>query len=48
MKDQQEKILTAGTKRLRKLEYENATLKKNAADLTLDEEMQPDVIKRKL
>jgi len=35
-------------KRLRKLEEENARLKRIVADLSLDKEMLQDVIKRKL
>ena len=36
------------TKRLRQLEEENARLKRIVADLSLDNEMLQDVIKRKL
>ena len=41
-------LLPSEMRRLRKLEDENSRLKKIVADLTLECEMQQDVIKRKL
>ena len=41
-------LLPTEMKRLKRLEDENARLKKIVADLTLDREMLPDVIRRKL
>lgn len=41
-------MMPSEMKRLRKLEQDNARLKKIVADLTLDREMMQDVIKRKI
>nr|WP_260691778.1 hypothetical protein [Rhizobium leguminosarum] len=41
-------MLPPEMKKLKQLENENARLKKIVADLTLDREMQQDVIRRKL
>ena len=41
-------LLPDEMRRLKQLEDENARLKKNVADLTLDREMLQDVIRRKL
>ena len=41
-------LTPSGMKRLKQLEEENAKLTKIVADLSLDEEMLQDVIKRKL
>lgn len=41
-------MLPPDMRRLKKLEDENAKLRKRAADLSLDKEMLQDVIRRKL